>query len=78
MGPRAEGLKSDLRVSGSNHGDYDPHPSEGVRKPLSAVLSEFRFVLLENCGHTPWCERQARGAFYEVLEEELQQGFGPM
>ena len=35
------------------HGDYDPHPAEGVQKPLSALLKEFRFVLLKNCGHTP-------------------------
>jgi pimeloyl-ACP methyl ester carboxylesterase len=54
------------------HGDYDPHPAEGVQKPLSAVLSKFRFILLENCGHTPWTERQARGTFYEVLKEELR------
>ncbi len=36
------------------HGDYDPHPAEGVQKPLSAVLKSFRFILLENCGHRPW------------------------
>lgn len=53
------------------HGDYDPHPAEGVRRPLSAVLDTFRFVLLEKCGHKPWIERQARDAFYEVLREEL-------
>ncbi len=52
-------------------GDYDPHPAEGVRRPLSAVLDTFRFVLLENCGHKPWIERQARDAFYQVLREEL-------
>ncbi|MFQ5342817.1 MAG: alpha/beta fold hydrolase, partial [Anaerolineae bacterium] len=33
------------------HGDYDPHPPEGVQKPLSTVLKDFRFVLLKNCGH---------------------------
>ncbi|MDP6779518.1 MAG: alpha/beta hydrolase [Candidatus Latescibacteria bacterium] len=54
------------------HGDYDPHPSEGVRKPLAEVLPESRFVLLDNCGHTPWRELQAREAFYRILEEELQ------
>ncbi|MGB8657968.1 MAG: alpha/beta hydrolase [Candidatus Zixiibacteriota bacterium] len=53
------------------HGDYDPHPAEGVRKPLTAVLKSFRFVLLKNCGHKPWIERQARDRFYEVLKEEL-------
>jgi pimeloyl-ACP methyl ester carboxylesterase len=53
------------------HGDYDPHPAEGVQKPLASVLGRFRFVLLEKCGHRPWIERQARDAFYQVLEEEL-------
>jgi pimeloyl-ACP methyl ester carboxylesterase len=35
------------------HGDYDPHPPEGVHEPLSTVLEDFRFVLLEHCGHVP-------------------------
>ena len=54
------------------HGDFDPHPAEGVEKPLSGVLKDFRFILLANCGHTPWIERQARDAFYEVMEKELE------
>lgn len=54
------------------HGDYDPHPAEGVRKPLSAVLDNFRFILLRNCGHMPWIERRARDEFYRILKGELQ------
>jgi pimeloyl-ACP methyl ester carboxylesterase len=53
------------------HGDYDPHPAEGVRVPLTAVLDRFRFILLERCGHKPWLERQARDAFFRVLEDEV-------
>ncbi len=53
------------------HGDYDPHPAAGVWKPLENVLERFRFVLLDHCGHKPWIERQARDAFFRVLEEEL-------
>ena len=53
------------------HGDHDPHPAEGVHKPLSKVLHEFRFVLLEKCGHTPWMEKFARDRFFEVLGQEL-------
>jgi len=49
------------------HGDYDPHPAAGVKEPLSRVLRDFRFVLLENCGHYPWRERLARDEFYSVL-----------
>lgn len=54
------------------HGDHDPHPAEGVQEPLSSVLKNFQFVLLENCGHKPWIERQAREAFYRVLREQLR------
>ena len=54
------------------HGDYDPHPAEGVEKPLSAALSDFRFILLGNCGHEPWIERQARDEFFAILRQELR------
>lgn len=53
------------------HGDYDPHPSEGVQKPLSRMLKNFRFILLKNCGHTPWNERNVREEFYKILVKEL-------
>jgi pimeloyl-ACP methyl ester carboxylesterase len=53
------------------HGDYDPHPSEDVRIPLSGVLGDFRFILLEHCGHKPWIERRAKDEFYRVLNEEV-------
>ena len=53
------------------HGDYDSHPPEGVREPLHAVLEDFRFIQLENCGHQPWMERQAREKFLEVCRKEL-------
>ena len=54
------------------HGVYDPHPAEGVQKPLSAILKKFRFILLSNCGHTPWIERQAKDEFFRILKEKLQ------
>jgi pimeloyl-ACP methyl ester carboxylesterase len=54
------------------HGDTDPHPAEGVQKPLSAILKDFRFILLKNCGHMPWIERQARVEFYRILKKELR------
>lgn len=53
------------------HGDYDPHPAEGVRDALSRVLQRFQFVLLDRCGHKPWIERWAREAFFEALEEAI-------
>jgi pimeloyl-ACP methyl ester carboxylesterase len=54
------------------HGDCDPHPAAGVREPLSSVLKDFRFILLQNCGHLPWIERNARDAFYGILRDELR------
>jgi pimeloyl-ACP methyl ester carboxylesterase len=52
------------------HGDYDPHPAPGVQEPLSRVLLDFRFILLEDCGHRPWRERRAKDRFYALLEKE--------
>lgn len=57
------------------HGDYDPHPSEGVQEPLSNVLSDFWFILLERCGHQPWEERYAREAFFQALLKEVAEGY---
>ncbi len=54
------------------HGDYDPHPFEGIEKPLTPVLKHFRFILLTECGHYPWIERKARDRFYTVLNAELR------
>lgn len=53
------------------HGDHDPHPVVGVKKPLMGTIKDFRFILLEKCGHEPWRERFARGLFFEILEREL-------
>jgi pimeloyl-ACP methyl ester carboxylesterase len=54
------------------HGDFDPHPADGVRFPLSRVLCDFRFILLERCGHRPWIERAARERFFGILHDELE------
>ena len=29
-------------------------------------------IVLKNCGHMPWVEREVRGKFYEILKEELK------
>ena len=79
--PEADQLRQSGRLLGMGrnvicpvvaiHGDYDSHPAEGVRTPLAAVLNNFRFILLENCGHRPWLERQAKAGFFEILMKEL-------
>jgi pimeloyl-ACP methyl ester carboxylesterase len=53
------------------HGDYDPHPADGVRLPLSQVMKDFRFILLKECSHTPWLECKAKDAFYDILKREI-------
>jgi pimeloyl-ACP methyl ester carboxylesterase len=53
------------------HGDHDPHSRNGIEFPLSSVLTEFRFILLENCGHYPWYEKHAKEKFYSVLRQEI-------
>lgn len=53
------------------HGDYDPHPAEGVKIPLSNVIEDFQFYLLKKCGHSPWKERYAKNRFYEIISEEI-------
>lgn len=55
------------------HGDHDPHPAEGVQRPLAGVLRDFRFILLGMCGHAPWMEKRAREEFFSVLSQELTQ-----
>ncbi len=53
------------------HGDYDPHLAAGVETPLLEALDDFRFILLEKCGHYPWLEKYARDRFYGILKEEI-------
>jgi len=53
------------------HGEDDPHPAAGVSKPLTKILPDFQFILLQNCGHYPWLERQAHQAFYDALKKVL-------
>jgi pimeloyl-ACP methyl ester carboxylesterase len=53
------------------HGDYDPHPAAGVRDSLAPVIKDFRFILLEKCGHYPWREQGAKDRFYNILKDEI-------
>jgi len=53
------------------HGDYDPHPVDGVERPLSRRLQDFKLIRIEKCGHIPWRERHAKDSFFEILRSEL-------
>lgn len=54
------------------HGDYDPHPAEGVEMPLHEVIPKLKFYLLEKCGHSPWKEKYAMKDFYRILVNEIE------
>ena len=53
------------------HGDYDPHPIEGIRPFLEDCLKDVRFYMLSKCGHYPWIERFAKKEFFEILNSEI-------
>lgn len=53
------------------HGDFDPHPAEGVRNPLAEILPNFRFNLIERCGHYPWKEKFGKDILYKILYKEM-------
>lgn len=53
------------------HGEYDSHAFEGVEKPLSTVIEDFKFILLKDCGHYPWNEIYAKDKFYQIIKEEI-------
>ena len=55
------------------HGDYDPHPADGVQKSLSKCIENFEFILVKNSGHKPWIERRAKEEFFKILKEKLRQ-----
>jgi pimeloyl-ACP methyl ester carboxylesterase len=65
---------SQMRSSGkliAIHGDFDPHPAEGVREPLTKILPNFRFNLIEKCGHYPWKERNGKDILYKIFYKEI-------
>ncbi|SYZ73429.1 putative hydrolase [Candidatus Zixiibacteriota bacterium] len=53
------------------HGDYDPHPIEGIRPFLESCIKDITFHILPQCGHYPWIERHAFARFYDILGANL-------
>jgi pimeloyl-ACP methyl ester carboxylesterase len=53
------------------HRKYDPHPLEGVIKPLEEKGRVFKLIVLEKCGHTPWIEKYANKDFYTAVKREI-------
>ncbi|MDY0385873.1 MAG: hypothetical protein RBT65_01825 [Methanolobus sp.] len=53
------------------HGNHNPHPFQGLKAPLSKLVKDFRFTLLNNCGQYPLQEKHASEELYQVIENEL-------
>ena len=53
-------------------GAVDPHPPEGVIRPLRDRNVDIKSYVLDRCGHTPWREKYAREEFTRVLIAELE------
>jgi pimeloyl-ACP methyl ester carboxylesterase len=53
------------------HGDADPHPGRLIFESLAPLVRDIQYRELSRSGHTPWIERHAREAFYELLIECL-------
>lgn len=53
------------------HGEYDPHPIEGVVDPLKEKGINADIHVLPNCGHSPFKEKQAKEQFYGILSSLL-------
>lgn len=53
------------------HGDYDPHPADGVSRILDLHQIPYQYHLLNRCGHTPWREKYAADSFFEILYGEI-------
>ncbi len=54
------------------HGDYDPHPYQGVIDPIEKLKKDYKVTLLKKCGHTPWREKYAKEEFYNTLFDYLK------
>ena len=48
-------------------GVCDPHPIEGVIKPLKENGIPCKTYILEKCGHSPFMEEYAKEKFYDIL-----------
>jgi len=54
------------------HGNYDPHPFQGVHQPLTKMMPDFKMRIIDKCGHYPWNEMQAVDDFYRVLTAAIK------
>ncbi|MEI6462529.1 MAG: alpha/beta hydrolase [bacterium] len=55
----------------SIHGDYDPHPADGVRIPLEHTDTNFKQIIIKRAGHKIWEENYGEKPFYDALFNEI-------
>jgi len=55
------------------HGQQDPHPGGLISDDLRAYIPHLEYRELPRCGHSPWLERQARRAFFDMLTSWLEE-----
>lgn len=55
------------------HGAYDPHPGKMILASLKPYMPHMEYCELDNCGHDPWYEKQARATFFEKVHAWLKQ-----
>jgi pimeloyl-ACP methyl ester carboxylesterase len=49
------------------HGSFDPHPGGSTARVLQAYIPHLEYRELEQCGHDPWAEKAAAGAFFSFV-----------
>ncbi|MBA4291858.1 hypothetical protein C0431_02710 [bacterium] len=49
-------------------GAQDPHPGELIRNDLLPYIPQLQYIELDQCGHEPWLERNARIPFLSLVE----------
>ena len=54
------------------HGDKDPHPGPMTYEDLRAHIRQLEYRELQQCGHSPWLERQARRTFFSTIETWIE------
>lgn len=52
-------------------GEVDPHPIQGVTRPLTENHVDVKSFVIRKCGHTPWRETYAKEEFARILFSEI-------
>lgn len=50
-------------------GKQDPHPGNLIYQDLKPHIPQLNIIELDQCGHEPWLERNARVSFLKLVEE---------